>query len=553
MSYVQYLTIITEIWRRGQRLAARVELCLVVAVFVALTTVLCKISLSEAYHRMGDSLLFEQLIDNIWRGRGERSSVFDSVVSVINSGAFSQGKEVWLRVANAFDPNIDRSVLTFHSYLIMYALAVFRSIARPVTILTIADVASFTGMALIVYAWLRRNDVGVAASAVFVFIMMLHPAWGVSITGQFYPDRLFMFMGLLFFVGVAERWRWPWLVLIAMLTLAITERSFTVLGLFLIGYGVLFFDRRQRSRSLVCVAAGAVLVVAGSMLQHHILDNVYYSGFMPGSLGDLQSRFASPAFRQKLSIFLAINTGFLFVSAFRWRAMLIAVAVMLPNVCGSIGGAEKTGFPTHYHSYYFPCLVWGAALGYMTIAHRASSAAAARRWPAAFASSILVAACVPIALTHLVDWTGSGRPRVSGKVALMTNALLKLPNDWREAFGPEGLPLREARDAALAAVPPGSRVVAPESTMWTIAPSNRISIYPLGLDDATHIVVVCEALPAGGWTWNALPSFLPAPQRQPIEDAFKDKAKALGFDVDHPQCGLAPFSVGVIARMPPSG
>lgn len=46
---------------------------------------------------------------------------------------------------------------------------------------------------------------------------------------------------------------------------------------------------------------------------------------------------------------------------------LVAFAMMLPNIIGTIGGAEKIGWSTHYHSIYFPFLIAASLQGYCNI------------------------------------------------------------------------------------------------------------------------------------------------------------------------------------------
>lgn len=43
---------------------------------------------------------------------------------------------------------------------------------------------------------------------------------------------------------------------------------------------------------------------------------------------------------------------------------ILALGALVPNLLGSIGGAEKLGWTTHYHSPYFPFLVLAVLLGY---------------------------------------------------------------------------------------------------------------------------------------------------------------------------------------------
>jgi hypothetical protein len=41
--------------------------------------------------------------------------------------------------------------------------------------------------------------------------------------------------------------------------------------------------------------------------------------------------------------------------------------MMVPNIIGNIGGAEKYGFLTHYHTLYFPFLIFASIMGYIQL------------------------------------------------------------------------------------------------------------------------------------------------------------------------------------------
>jgi hypothetical protein len=66
-------------------------------------------------------------------------------------------------------------------------------------------------------------------------------------------------------------------------------------------------------------------------------------------------------------MFFLINFFFLFLSIFNIRFFLIALSSLLPNLFISIGGAEKTGLTTHYHSFYIPFLISGAVFGFIKL------------------------------------------------------------------------------------------------------------------------------------------------------------------------------------------
>ena len=71
----------------------------------------------------------------------------------------------------------------------------------------------------------------------------------------------------------------------------------------------------------------------------------------------------------------------------------------------NIGGAEKVGFFTHYHSYYFPVLLWATIAGYAA-AYRLLSAR--RLTPALYAAVTLL-----VLFLALVDPTAAPKLSIS--------------------------------------------------------------------------------------------------------------------------------------------
>ena len=44
---------------------------------------------------------------------------------------------------------------------------------------------------------------------------------------------------------------------------------------------------------------------------------------------------------------------------------IVILLIMLPNMIGDIGGAEKTGWSTHYHALYIPYLIAASCIGFI--------------------------------------------------------------------------------------------------------------------------------------------------------------------------------------------
>ena len=57
----------------------------------------------------------------------------------------------------------------------------------------------------------------------------------------------------------------------------------------------------------------------------------------------------------------------LILSFFSPRFLILSIFTIVPNLIVTVGGAEKVGFTTHYHSMYTPFLIFSAIMGLIEI------------------------------------------------------------------------------------------------------------------------------------------------------------------------------------------
>jgi len=144
--------------------------------------------------------------------------------------------------------------------------------------------------------------------------------------------------------------------------------------------------------------------------------------------------------QQDRLVFLAVNVlGFGLLPLFAPRQCLVALFLMVPNMVTTIGGAEATGFATHYHSFYAAAVIWAAAAGLVNVV-RVSRTRAFRAVP-------VVLIFLPLLVTGL--WTDSlarrgwllDPRRIQGLLAfndpLSRETVHRYVADVRREFGPE--------------------------------------------------------------------------------------------------------------------
>jgi len=214
----------------------------------------------------------------------------------------------------------------------------------------------------------------------------------------------------------------------------------------------------------------------------------------------------NPDFVKNLSTFLAINLVAWGVPALGClRGLALALGAMLPNILGNYGGAEKTGFLFHYHSFYFPVL--GAAVCL-------SFAYAYRRWPR----------WAPLLLIGWLSAAGLGynfnTSEFDFRVADLGSRSLSYPfKDYaatRAVLG-QRLALRDYMDQF-----PGARVSTNEPLMPALYRHHSIAYYPLGIDDSDFVVVPISSTPD---VYGGTFTYLGEEEKQRIDQCLQPRLK----------------------------
>jgi hypothetical protein len=428
---------------------------------------------------------------------------------------------------------LEANHFAFHFYAVLYLVAPLVRLFGAERVLFGMFVGSFTGMILIAYVALRKSGVGSVASILFCIAIVLHPAWTQGLDWQFYPDRLFLVFGFAFMIAITNASaRWPLQLALGILCALIDERAAITAGLFLLAYATLYWRDRPVRLSVVQLACGAALVVYGSLLVKLFLPANFYSGsFLPSSLGGLIARFQLPSFAAEAIILIIVNAGFLILGLADWRASAIAFFLMLPNIVGNIGGAEKVGWATHYHDEYFPAVVWAGLCGLIAL----KRSAIAHRFPATPAFGAMG---VAIFLFFLDPATGTFSMQ-----RIQQSFFTSFPADVAAYSSPSGVATELWGSELERVVPPGATVTAIETAMPALYRGRRIEFYPIDIDHAGYAVI--GRLPDGSFT-GAI-SFLGAEETRRINAVLTQRMRRDGYDLDHPVYS-APNGIVVLKR-----
>ena len=141
------------------------------------------------------------------------------------------------------------SVFTSHAYYILYPLAALTWLFPPDVILAVANGLSFASVIFIVYWAIRKQGVPILAAIAFCLLVIAHPAWSHAQLGNFYADRFFMPLGLLYIsllYGLITRKAdmnrsyWVLLLVVGLFAAATSERAAIMIALFTIASLVIF-------------------------------------------------------------------------------------------------------------------------------------------------------------------------------------------------------------------------------------------------------------------------------------------------------------------------
>lgn len=466
----------------------------------------------------GDGAFLTQLADNIaqtGKPLSQLSASFDEMFARVLWGPTEELCSGPLKIQSPVEFNYFK----WHAYSVLYLIAPLVYVFGGKLVLSTLTAFSFAAIPCGAYYYLRRKGVGHWSCLLVALLLIAHPAWSVSLQGQMYADRLFLGVGFALFLLLDDPVKNRISILILLMVgSTVSERFGLVLGSCVVIYLRL---RRASIKDNIAIYVCSVVAAAVSifLLKFVIVhpSNASFASMMTPNAFLLNYR-GYPSFAQNMWSFLLINGVFALFGMKNWRMLAIAIFAALPNIIGNIGGAEKTGYLTHYHSTYFPLLA--AAL--------VTSAANLRN------SQFLLS----VRAAHLLFFLmiGYAQPTVSLK-NVTSSGPARLWADIESLYqGAKALNVIQYREIARA-IPPHSNVVTLEGLMPILYPAAaNLQTYPLGIDDANYVVLPWwQTVPGGSYQFPASYSFLGVEERKKQDALIAIRLSKLGFDLDRPK------------------
>jgi F0F1-type ATP synthase membrane subunit c/vacuolar-type H+-ATPase subunit K len=282
------------------------------------------------------------------------------LMEIIGKGPINFNSADLLNTQNNFN------IFNSHAYLLSY---LFRPISMfidsvttlPLLLVCISYVSGFYFLfRLGRYSNMRKTDKLIAYT-----ILISSPILFEGIIGQPYMDRLFFgpCIALMLIVESKNFFGWKSFILTGILmisTALISERAALMIGI-IISAQLIFSLRNSEFRKR---ESYLLIFLSALMVTWYFIWTAFFStnpnksnatfSLISGNLTALISGNRQDNF-QKMLIYLL---PFLIIGILKRKYFLILLIAVLPNFMFSIGGAELTGFATHYHALYLPVLAF---------------------------------------------------------------------------------------------------------------------------------------------------------------------------------------------------
>lgn len=517
--------------------ASKGERIVAFLIFTIFATAFSNFQLVTAWFHHLDAAFMMEVLSSIRETGVPTTYLGPSFIDAV--GTFSFNAETLCK-ADLIPSGRGLSVLDSHSYFILYPLAALTWLFPPHAILAVANGLGFVAIIYILYWILRRQGVSTIGAVAFCLLVMAHPAWSQASLGDFYADRFFMLLGLLYVAllydalirqGKLGRGYLLLVLAVGLLAASTTERGAIMIAMFTIATLVLYRKSIADKKLKIVLAIFSAGLFLGVVVYVKLV-HVHHEG--TGSLSALIQgipRFLDqiqvPEYAAKVKEYLVINVLlFGMFSIFNWRLALIAFAVLLPNLLTTIGGAEKNGWATHYHSMYFPFLVFSTALG------------VGRLWNLLNAAKYRLALVfVLLGLIPAISGYSESYGARHGAMTRMIGFYIKGEDSYERNLSSQ---LHQVYEA----VPEGVKVATSEGFVPTLYRNRTIYYYPVGIDLADYVVLTRVVRPDGSHYFAGAVSYIG--ESQEADECLTKRLRENGFNVDSPD--LLVGDMAVLAR-----
>jgi len=377
-----------------------------------------------------------------------------------------------------------------HPYLIGFIIRFMRIKVLPIEFLPLAALSMSYAIGLVaLVCFARKNKINTYLSLILISIILTSPIFIFSLIGQPYIDRLSFGPFIIIFLKLIEprnlaRKEWIQVLCLILICILLSERSSLMVGVLVITLTLLTKRRAEPisgfgklAFSLALLGIGWYIFWSSAISRNRDIANnsnfnmLIYNGksFLFGN-------------RHELAItFIFTLLPFLIAIIFRSKYFLLLPIFVAPNILVSIGGAELSGYYTHYHAMYLPIAV--TVLYISVLMFFTSSKSPSKR--------IILTATLIFALSlNFLQYEKGNLHPVNFKIYFgqIADSLGFIPSEVKAA--------REAREIEFTRIfqsidPINSGISLPEGLM-PLSLSNgmtKMSYFPVGIGQSEYLIV----------------------------------------------------------------
>ena len=293
--------------------------------------------------------------------------------------------------------------------------------------------ASLVGGLFALFVFMRKLNLSVVTALLVLMTVFTYPVLFKAYNAQIYMDLIMFGPATALVLGIwwmknqsISIWRWN--ILLTIVLGMVSERGAYLAGLIGFGYSVLLFGKNilHKKEILFVALSGLIMGIWGFIWSKFIMINRDYAG---KSYKDSIARFfglLEDPVRPLFVIFVSTSLVFIFLALFSGRAALITLGSIAPTLFVSTGGAELSGFYTHYHQTYLPVLLSTAVIGFVRISSWVKTPNKVIR------DGLITALSVFLLVVSLFNWTHFGQ-KASMRQLLGDSRFVLLPtilNDY---------------------------------------------------------------------------------------------------------------------------
>lgn len=319
--------------------------------------------------------------------QGDAAGYVDAMSDQSNTGdinftyGFSVGalRDLFSQNPDEFGPNSfmfnrsDKPFIHWHPYLFGYIVRLFPSSIQVEAVPLLLLASSYSLGLILLVRQIYCSEISNAKKVAVCLLFLLSPILVESINGQPYFDKLFFgpciaILLLLFRRTKSKKFRIHKIVVLLILSFTLSERISLMAALMVLAVIIIFSKELLLEKLEVSILVFTCIIgILWYILWNQFfswnpdMQNTSFGNYFP----NLRELFFGTRGRNFL-VFLCNVLPFLFLTLLRTRYFIIAISTIMPNLLVNIGGAELSGYSTHYHSVYLPILMCLSVLAFGT-------------------------------------------------------------------------------------------------------------------------------------------------------------------------------------------